>query len=427
MATAKLSDVQIRIGPKPGDPLLHREPELLPDGVLQIGAASGPPHRYLPEGYGPALATSAQLQQLSEDLQALRGIAATDEDLAAEVADIQATIDALVASGATDSELSAAIGPIQAAIELLASEDEDTATAIAAVQAAISGLDQTYATDAQLAQAASDLEDRLQDLNSRVALIESNLGLGLDPVTTAFVAVAQISSPVLIAAIDQLVKGLKIDNIWSLIEALYPMTGGNGPAHRLNLKNPAQHLITWSGSVSHTAMGAVSAGGGNGQGLTTLTPTSNEVYIGLYVSQSLGPSNSIDFAARQASGLNTGLSVQWTGGGGNFQGDIGSISGGAGRITANTTSSVGYRAVSRRGTEQELYVNSVLVAAGASSVTTVPNQPYSLFNGPSTSSFLSSPGRTYAAAVVCAGLNLAQHIALYGRLQTFQKALGRDV
>jgi hypothetical protein len=157
MATAKLSDVQIRIGPKPGDPLLHREPELLPDGVLQIGAASGPPHRYLPEGYGPALATSAQLQQLSEDLQALRGIAATDEDLAAEVADIQATIDAIVASGATDSELAAAIGPIQAAIALLASSDDTTATAIAAVQASISSLDATYATDSQLNQAIAAL------------------------------------------------------------------------------------------------------------------------------------------------------------------------------------------------------------------------------------------------------------------------------
>jgi hypothetical protein len=289
-------------------------------------------------------------------------------------------------------------------------------------------------TEAQIAAAWAEITGAIgaigadwKSLNARIELIEASLGLGLDPVTTAFVAIAQISSPVLIAALDQLVKGLKIDNLWSLIDALYPMVGGNGPAHRLNLKNPAQHLITWSGSVSHTAMGAVSAGGGNGQGLTTLTPTSNEVYIGLYVSQSLGPSNSIDFAARQASGLNTGLSVQWTGGGGNFQGDIGSISGGAGRITANTTSSVGYRAVSRRGTEQELYVNSVLVAAGASSVTTVPNQPYSLFNGPSTSSFLSSPGRTYAAAVVCAGLNLAQHIALYGRLQTYQQTLGRAV
>jgi hypothetical protein len=157
MATAKLSDVQIRIGPKPGDPLLHREPELLPDGVLQIGAASGPPHRYLPEGYGPALATAAQLQQLSDDLQSLRDIAATDSDLASELADIQATIDAIVASGATDSELAAAIGPIQAAIALLASEDDTTATAIAAVQASISSLDATYATDSQLNQAIAAL------------------------------------------------------------------------------------------------------------------------------------------------------------------------------------------------------------------------------------------------------------------------------
>jgi hypothetical protein len=116
--------------------------------------------------------TPAQLQQLSDDLAALRAIAATDEDLAAEVADLQATIDALLASGATDSELAAEIGPIQAAIALLASEDGETAAAIAAVQASISSLDATYATDAQLSAAISGLGATyatIQGVNAAIA------------------------------------------------------------------------------------------------------------------------------------------------------------------------------------------------------------------------------------------------------------------
>jgi hypothetical protein len=108
--------------------------------------------------------TIAALGQLSDDLQALRDIAATDEDLAAEVADLQATIDALIASGATDSELSAELAPISAAIALLASADEGTATAIAAIQASIAGLDASYATDAQLAQAVSALQSQITAL-----------------------------------------------------------------------------------------------------------------------------------------------------------------------------------------------------------------------------------------------------------------------
>ena len=154
--TINLSALQLE-GFDPGETIKPREPKVADDGVLNIGKPDGSTWRYLPEGYGPTLATAAQLQQLSEDLQSLRDIAVTDEALAAEVADIQATIDAIVASGATDSELSAAIGPIQAAIALLVSADSTTATAIAAVQASVSGLDQTYATDAQLNQAIAAL------------------------------------------------------------------------------------------------------------------------------------------------------------------------------------------------------------------------------------------------------------------------------
>jgi hypothetical protein len=154
--TINLSALQLE-GFDPGETIKPREPKVSDDGVLNIGKPDGSTWRYLPEGYGPALATSAQLQQLSDDLQSLRDIAATDSDLASELADIQATIDALIASGATDSELAAAIGPIQAAIALLVSADSTTATAIAAVQASVAGLDQTYATDAQLNQAIAAL------------------------------------------------------------------------------------------------------------------------------------------------------------------------------------------------------------------------------------------------------------------------------
>ena len=116
--------------------------------------------------------TPQQLQQLSDDLAALRDIAATDEDLIAEIGDLQASIDALIASGATNSDLSAAIGPIQAAIALLASEDDETAAAIAAVQASISSLDATYATDAQLSAAISGLGATyatIQGVNAAIA------------------------------------------------------------------------------------------------------------------------------------------------------------------------------------------------------------------------------------------------------------------
>jgi hypothetical protein len=149
-----------------GDPPIHREAAIdSATGILSIGAPSGPAWRYLPEGYGPPTATAEALQQLADDLQALRDISATDEDLAAEVADLQDAIDAVIASGATDSELSAALAPIQSAVSGLTSQDAATATAIAAIQASIAGLDSTYATDQQLAQAVAQLQGAINTIS----------------------------------------------------------------------------------------------------------------------------------------------------------------------------------------------------------------------------------------------------------------------
>jgi hypothetical protein len=129
-------------------------------GVISVGAAAGPAWRYLPEGFGPTGASVAALQQLADDLEALRDISATDADLEAEIAEIQVAIEAALDTSATDAELATALSPIQAAIDLLSSEDDVTALAIAALQASIANLDATYATDLQLAQIAAQIPTR---------------------------------------------------------------------------------------------------------------------------------------------------------------------------------------------------------------------------------------------------------------------------
>jgi hypothetical protein len=133
-------------------------------GVLSIGKDGGPAWHYLPEGYGPAMASQQALQQIADDLASLRSIVATDADLDAEIAGIQVAIDAIVGSGATDAELAQALGPIRVAIDLLSSEDDDTATAIAAIQQGMGDLDATYATDQQLAQAVTQLMGEINSI-----------------------------------------------------------------------------------------------------------------------------------------------------------------------------------------------------------------------------------------------------------------------
>jgi hypothetical protein len=126
-------------------------------GVLSIGKDGGPAWHYLPEGYGPAMASQQALQQIADDLASLRSIVVTDADLDAEIAEIQIAIDALFDSGASDAELAQELGPIRLAIDLLSSEDDEAATAIFAIQQGMSALDATYATDQQLAQAIASI------------------------------------------------------------------------------------------------------------------------------------------------------------------------------------------------------------------------------------------------------------------------------
>jgi hypothetical protein len=260
-----------------------------------------------------------------------------------------------------------------------------------------------------------------KSLNSRITLIEAGLGIGLDPATAAFVAAAQISSPLLVAAIDQLVKGLKIDNIWSLIEVLYPFVGGTAASHSLNLKNPAQFPISWSGTLSHTAMGVVGTSGGDGIGTTSFVQTVSECYIGLYVNQSGGPATAHDWGgfAPGGSGPSSDLHYQWLDGNTYF--DAGSQS--FGRLSAVSGQSLGYKAGSRVGTQQAIYQNSTAFATGTRSAGNSTSPAYKLFRGEANP----CPGRTYALAVAGRGLTPTQHVNFFERIQAFQSVLGRAV
>jgi hypothetical protein len=162
MTSIAIDDFQFRSKSKATDALKPREGQISDEGVLEIGhPLGGATLRFLPEGYGTPLATAAALQQLAEDLDTLRDMSATDEDLAAEIASIAETIGTLAASGATDAELTAELGPIRASIGQLTSDDDQIEQAIQVLQAAANSLDATYATDAQLQAAIAQLQTQL--------------------------------------------------------------------------------------------------------------------------------------------------------------------------------------------------------------------------------------------------------------------------
>jgi len=92
----------------------------------------------------------------------------------------------------------------------------------------------------------------------------------VDADAQAFITAAAITNPTQQAAINTLVVDLKGYNIWSKFNAIYPMVGGTSTSTSYNLKNTAQHQITWSGGVTHSSTG-VTFNGTNGYGNTNLT------------------------------------------------------------------------------------------------------------------------------------------------------------
>ena len=81
-----------------------------------------------------------------------------------------------------------------------------------------------------------------------------------DPDAAAFAAAAGLANAGHEEAVNQLVRALKISNVWPKLRALYPMVGGTARAHALNLKDPrdddAAFRLTFPHGATHSALGA---------------------------------------------------------------------------------------------------------------------------------------------------------------------------
>jgi hypothetical protein len=88
----------------------------------------------------------------------------------------------------------------------------------------------------------------------------------MDPDALLFITASGITDSTQQSAINQLVLGLKTDNIWTKMTALYPFVGGTSTTHKYNLKDPrdldAAYRIQFNGGWTHNANGIQGDGGG---------------------------------------------------------------------------------------------------------------------------------------------------------------------
>ena len=113
-------------------------------------------------------------------------------------------------------------------------------------------------------------------------------GLVTDLDAVAFIESSGITNETQLTAINNLVIGLKSNNLWDKMQAVYPFVGGTAYSHKFNLKNPGNtdnaFRIQYVGALNHTAIGVQTAGGYMNTFFdsTDITPPSSSFHYSVY-------------------------------------------------------------------------------------------------------------------------------------------------
>ena len=124
-------------------------------------------------------------------------------------------------------------------------------------------------------------------------------GSSFDPDAQAFITAASITDPTQQSAINTLVIGMKADNLWDNMNAIYPFVGGTATTHKYNLKDPrdldAAFRLQFFGGITHSNTGALPNGAAYAR--TFINPSivlsSTSIHFSNYyrTDYSLSPSN----------------------------------------------------------------------------------------------------------------------------------------
>lgn len=244
-----------------------------------------------------------------------------------------------------------------------------------------------------------------------------------DPNAEAFFTYAGITDDTQKDAINGLVVTLKDEDIWDIPVGIYPMVGGNATAHSKNLKADTNH-ITWSGGLTHDANGVT----GNGStGFGNLGETSNFITTnsahGLTYCRTSSPNNLGRFWGSVSTTGGTRRSDTFQNGGG-FGGQMNDDTF-KGLGVANF---LGMLAMSRTASNAGSVTRNGVGGTWTDAAVGVPTEDLLLL----ARSFEGFPNDSFSNANIAfasfgGGLTVAQLLAYYNAVQTYQTALGRNV
>jgi hypothetical protein len=252
----------------------------------------------------------------------------------------------------------------------------------------------------------------------------------------AFITAANITEVTQQTAIDNLVKGLKTDGLWTSLYAIYPIVGGTATTHKYNLKDPrdldAAYRLQFNGGMTHSSNGIL-FNGTNGWADTSTINTINA--FGVYTRNSTD--NGTDYMGTQDSfytddpegsfwTLTAGYQVAYS---------AYIISNLNGYRNTNNTIRTGLSSVTVESGLQKFYKNGVLKDSGASNGLTGAGytmgigalNPNSNTSGGGNAINGYSNQQIAFAFLGSSTLTQTQNTNLYTRVQAFQTALSRNV
>jgi hypothetical protein len=108
-----------------------------------------------------------------------------------------------------------------------------------------------------------------------------------------FVEAADITDLTQQSAINTLVVGLKSNNLWNKMQALYPFVGGTAASHKFNLLNPnnsnSAFRLLFYGDVTHSNLGVSASAAGYADTLfiptTNFVDISSSIHAAIYISE----------------------------------------------------------------------------------------------------------------------------------------------
>lgn len=259
-----------------------------------------------------------------------------------------------------------------------------------------------------------------------------SVGRVYDADALLFLAVAAITDPVTIDAVNRLVLNAKAHGWWYKCNAIYPFVGGTSTTCKFNLKDPrdldAAFRLTFNGGWTFASTGITGDAVLGTFAETNLIPSTtlslNDLHLSIYSRTSAaGSATSSDIGATNSGTQEIRLILRRSN---NSHFSI--IEGTATTITAtNIANGSGYWLGSRTTSSlQTLYRNGVSVGTNINNNTnTLPS--VEVYIGATNNAIQGNTAREYAFATIGTGVNTTLAPIMYTDIQQFQTDLSRQV